>query len=94
MSWIWRKVINLGGGARANLSRAGIGWSWGLPFLRFGRSASGTAWISVGIPGTGLYFIKRLGNAGPISEPPTQRSETAQLPEEPRSGIKKWRDMK
>lgn len=94
MNWIWRKVINLGGGARANLSRSGVGWSWGIPFLRFGKSASGTTWISVGIPGTGLYFTKRL-RSDPA--PPTQTTRELGTPDDRRSsrgGIKKWRDIR
>lgn len=34
--------------------------SWGIPGFRFGVSPSGRKYFSLGIPGTGLYFIKYL----------------------------------
>jgi hypothetical protein len=93
MGWKWRRVINLGGGVRANMSRGGVGWSWGIPGLRIGKSPDGSPWLSVGIPGTGLYFTKYL----------TRR--TSQVPIQPRIGenadttarevgIKEWKDLK
>jgi len=94
MGWRWRKVINLGGGLRANMARRGIGWSWGIPGFRVGKSAYGTIWISIGIPGTGLYFTRVLGSANntPNGE---QRNDQARADDEPLpGGIKKWRDIK
>jgi hypothetical protein len=38
-----------------------MGWSWGIPGFRYGISPNGQRYISVGIPGTGLYWIKYLG---------------------------------
>lgn len=63
MTWRWRKIFSIGGGFRSNVSRRGIGWSWGIPGFRIGRNADGSKWISIGIPGTGFYFIKRLPSA-------------------------------
>lgn len=93
MNLRWRRFINIGGGIRANLSRAGIGWSWGIPGFRVGRGADGSNWISIGIPGTGLYFTKRLKrNAG---QPP-QVSRIASEGETIRSQaeIKEWKDLR
>lgn len=59
--WRWWQSIRLPFGLRANLNRGGVGWSWGIGFIRFGRSAYGTRWVSLGIPGTGLHFVKHLG---------------------------------
>lgn len=54
---IFRKIFNFGP-FRTSVSKSGVGFSWGLPGLRFGVSANGRKYISVGIPGTGLYMIK------------------------------------
>ena len=56
---IFRKLFNFGP-FRTSVSKSGVGFSWGLPGLRFGVSPNGRKYISVGIPGTGLYMIKYL----------------------------------
>ena len=59
MSWRFRRVISAGL-LRLNLSRRGIGWSVGIPGVRYGRSATGALYVSVGFPGLGLYWFKYL----------------------------------
>jgi len=59
MSWRFRRVIS-GGLFRLNLSRRGIGWSVGIPGMRYGRSATGAPYVSLGFPGLGLYWFKYL----------------------------------
>jgi hypothetical protein len=61
MSWRFLRRFRLGGGFNLNLTRSGLGWSWGVPGVRIGTSGAGRRWISFGIPGTGLYFYKTLG---------------------------------
>jgi hypothetical protein len=61
MSWRVRRVFSTGP-FRLNLSRRGVGWSIGVPGLRYGRSAVGTPYISVGFPGLGLYWFKYFGH--------------------------------
>ena len=56
---IFRKIFNFGP-FRTSVSKSGVGFSWGLPGLRFGVSPNGRKYLSVGIPGTGLYMIKYL----------------------------------
>lgn len=75
------------------MSRSGVGWSWGIPGFRIGKSADGTTWISVGIPGTGLYFTKRLreSNNPAIEERHTQQARTDEAA--PSQRIKRWRDI-
>ena len=51
MGFFFRKSISKGP-LRVNLSKSGIGWSLGIPGLRFGRSATGRKTTRVGIPGT------------------------------------------
>lgn len=59
MSWTFRKIFRLGP-MRATLSKRGIGTSWGFTGFRVGVSANGRKYITMGIPGTGLYFTKYL----------------------------------
>ena len=61
MGFRYRKSVKLGGGLRLNFSKRGIGISAGVKGLRFGIGPSG-ARITAGIPGTGLYYEKRLGS--------------------------------
>ena len=39
-----------------------MGFSWGIPGLRFGISPSGRKWISFGFPRIGLYFFRYLNS--------------------------------
>ena len=59
MSWRFRRVVSKGP-FRLNVSRRGAGWSVGIPGLRYGRSAGGTPYVSIGFPGLGLYWFKYL----------------------------------
>jgi hypothetical protein len=59
MSWRFRRVISAGL-LRLNLSRRGIGWSVGIPGMRYGRSAMGAPYVSLGFPGLGLSWFKYL----------------------------------
>src|SRR6185295_17193963 len=61
MGWRFRKVFSRGP-LRLTLSRGGVGWSWGIPGLRYGVSATGQRYVSVGFPGFGLYWIKYLSS--------------------------------
>ena len=40
MDFRLRKSINFGGGVRINLSKSGIGYSFGVPGLRYTKSAN------------------------------------------------------
>lgn len=58
---------------RTTVSTRGVGWSVGIPGFRYGISPTGRRYISVGIPGTGLYGIKYLDrdNGAPVGPMPT-----------------------
>lgn len=56
MSWGFRKSINLGGGFRINLSKSGIGYSFGSKGFRFGKSANGKNFVNIGAKG--IYYRK------------------------------------
>lgn len=94
MGWRWRKVINLGGGLRANMSRGGVGWSWGIPGFRVGKGADGSTWLSIGIPGTGIYFTKRLRKVQNIPQEQGQGDQVnGPTGSDDMPKIKRWRDL-
>ena len=67
MGWRLRKVFR-SGPFRWTWSKRGVGWSCGIPGFRYGISPSGQRYISIGIPGTGVYFIKYFAkNKAPSS---------------------------
>lgn len=57
MGWRYRKSINIGGGFRINLSKSGIGYSWGFPGYRHTISSNGTHRKTYSIPGTGISYV-------------------------------------
>lgn len=56
-----RKAINLGGGFKINLSKSGIGYSWGIPGYRITKTAKGTTRSTYSIPGTGISYVDETG---------------------------------
>lgn len=75
--WQWRKILRAGP-VKVVLSKTGWGWSINLGFFRYGHSTQGVPYVSFGVPGTGLYFIKYLG--------PRSRENSA-VPESSRSEL-------
>lgn len=59
MSWVFRRIFQFGP-IRGTVSKKGVGMSWGIRGFRIGISASGKKCVTIGIPGTGLYFTKYL----------------------------------
>lgn len=57
MGYRFRKSINLGGGFRINLSKSGIGYSWGTKGFRVTKTAKGTVRRTLSIPGTGISHV-------------------------------------
>jgi len=55
----FRKMFGRGP-LRFTLTKRGLGWRLGNRFVRYGVSPDGRRYISFGIPGTGLYWIKYL----------------------------------
>ena len=56
-----RKSINLGGGFRVNISKSGIGYSWGTKGFRVTKTAKGTTRTTTSIPGTGISYVNESG---------------------------------
>ncbi len=57
----FRKSINLGGGFRVNISKSGIGYSWGVKGFRITKTARGSIRTTSSIPGTGISYSKEFG---------------------------------
>ncbi len=65
MGFRFRKSINLGGGARLNLSKSGVGYSFGGKGFRFTKKAGGGTRTTASIPGTGMSWTSdKSGGAG------------------------------
>ena len=61
MGWRIRKSINLGLGFRINLSKTGIGYSWGFPGYRITKMANGGTRTTYSLPGTGISYVQQTG---------------------------------
>lgn len=57
----YRKSINLGGGFKINLSKSGVGYSWGTKGYRITKTARGSTRRTYSIPGTGLSYVDESG---------------------------------
>ena len=64
MAFRFRKSINLGGGARLNLSKSGIGASVGGKGFRVTKKAGGGTRTTASIPGTGISYVKDSKKSG------------------------------
>lgn len=53
----YRKSIKLGGGFRINISKSGIGYSWGVPGYRITHTANRRRRTTASIPGTGISYV-------------------------------------
>jgi Protein of unknown function (DUF4236) len=54
MSWSFRRSVNVGA-FRMNLSKSGVGYSFGTRGWRVGKDPRGRPYSSVSIPHTGIY---------------------------------------
>lgn len=84
MGWRFRKVFQ-SGPLHWTWTKKGVVWSIGIPGLRYGISPNGSRYVSLGIPRTGLYFIKYLDQArnNLIAQPPTKSQPLPQPPRLP-----------
>lgn len=57
MGFRFRKSINLGAGFKINLSKSGIGYSWGTRGYRISRTVQETMRRTYSIPGTGISYV-------------------------------------
>ena len=61
MGFRFRKSINLGGGFRVNISKSGIGYSFGGKGFRYTKKSTGGTRSTVSIPGTGFSYVSETG---------------------------------
>lgn len=73
----YRKRLNFGP-MRINLSRSGIGTSWGIQGFRITHSSAGRRYMTLSLPGTGFSWQKALGRQGRRT-----RSRTVWVPQPP-----------
>lgn len=59
MGFRYRKSINLGGGFKVNVSKSGVGYSWGVKGARVTKTARGTTRKTLSVPGTGFHMLRR-----------------------------------
>ncbi len=78
MGWRFRKSINLGGGFRVNISRSGVGYSWGVPGYRVTKKAGGGVRQTTSIPGTGISHVTE-SNRSRRSNPQSSRSNPLEI---------------
>lgn len=71
-----RKSINLGGGFRINLSKSGVGYSWGTKGYRVTKTARGTTRRTYSIPGTGISWVDETVGRGRSKGRTDQRRNT------------------
>ena len=62
MGWRIRKSINVGLGFKINISKSGIGYSWGVPGYRKTRKANGGNRTTYSIPGTGISYVEETNS--------------------------------
>jgi len=70
-----RRSVALGKGVRLNVNKRSLGTSVGVRGMRYSTNTSGRGTRSVGIPGTGVYYVDRSHGAG--GRAPTRRSGLA-----------------
>mgnify|MGYP001412331189 CR=1 FL=1 len=56
MGFRFRKSIPIGKHFRINLSKSGVGYSWGVKGARFTKTANGKNRTTLSVPGTGISY--------------------------------------
>ena len=73
MGFRFRKSLNLGGGFRINLSKSGVGYSFGGKGFRYTKKSTGGTRKTYSIPGTGISYVsdskKNVNNVTPPHTP-------------------------
>ena len=63
----YRKSVNFGG-VRINASKSGLGWSVGVPGVRYTKMANGRTRATASIPGTGISWVSESKKQSEIDE--------------------------
>ena len=80
MGFRFRKSINLGGGFKVNLSKSGVGYSWGTKGARITKTAKGTKRTTLSIPGTGISYVSETSGKKHTQNRGTQTQSSQMKP--------------
>lgn len=89
MGFRYRKSINLGGGARLNFSKKGVGWSIGGKGFRYTKKSDGGTRTTTTLPGTGISYVKESSPKNATKTPKQQRKTNNIFNESPDPNNKK-----
>jgi hypothetical protein len=93
MGWRFRRIIARGP-FHWTLNKRGVGWSVGVSGFRVGVSPYGHRHVSMGIPGTGLYWCKNLDakrqSGTPSSQPSGPVGSASTWPQQPANPVEPW----
>ena len=64
---------------RVNISQKGVGWSVGVPGLRYTKKAGGGSRVTASVPGTGISYVKESGGSNQRKKPRIPEGNTAKL---------------
>ena len=67
------------GPLRLNLSKKGVGWSVGVPGLRYTKKAGGGSRVTASVPGTGISYVKESSGSNQRKKPRIAEGNTAKL---------------
>lgn len=73
----YRKSINLGGGFRVNISKSGVGYSWGVKGARITKTSKGTTRTTLSLPGTGISYVEETKNPNSVNSNKQYSNTTA-----------------
>jgi hypothetical protein len=63
--WRYQKRVTIAPGVRLNVSKSGVGLSAGMPGARVGIDSKGRTYESIGVPGSGVRYVVKQGEARP-----------------------------
>ncbi len=79
MGFRFQRRIRIFKGFNINLSKSGLGFSFGPRGAKAGVNSKGQPYGSVGVPGTGLSYRQTFSKGGSEGEPSAQLSFTAKV---------------
>lgn len=81
----FRKSVNLGGGFKINLSKHGVGYSWGTKGFRVTKKSTGGTRTTASIYGTGLSYVSETGGKKKGRKPSNGAIKQPAMPQDPDS---------
>src|SRR5207248_10868322 len=77
MAWGFRRSMKVAGPLRLNFSKSGLGLSLGVRGMHVGVSPRRGPYLRAGVPGTGIYYRKSLGQRqAPVHTAPPKATQT------------------